>query len=337
MIGREGIVVDGMSKTYRVPVRDAGLSAAFRSVVRRAKRTVSAVDNVSFTISPGEVVGFIGPNGAGKTTTLKLLTGLLEPSAGTARVNGHIPWRRSPEYLGTLALIAGQRSQLQWDLPVVDSFALNKAIYRIGDGDFATRVRELTELLDLGDLMNRPSRNLSLGERMKCEFAASLLHAPQLLFLDEPTIGLDLETQRRIREFVVEFNSRQGSTVMLTSHYMADVEAMCKRVILIHQGRILFDGQLRELTSRFAAGKSVRAELGRVDADREGELRRLFAEHEYHLVGNQVQISVPAGLVAAVTNRLLTNFDVVDLTVTEPDLESVIEAAFAHSESRSNG
>ena len=212
---------------------------------RRARRS----PEVSFTIEPGEIVGFLGPNGAGKTTTLKMLAGLLHPTTGTADVLGFTPWRRDRDYLGRMSLIMGQRNQLHWDIPVLDSYRLNQAIFRIPAEDFRTRLDELVELLDLEDLLRKPVRNLSLGERMKCEIAGSLLHAPAVLFLDEPTIGLDVAMQRRIRSFIAEYNARTGACVMLTSHYMADVEALCRRVIVIHQGRLLYDGDLTGLVA----------------------------------------------------------------------------------------
>ena len=255
------IQVNGLGKTYVVPEREGGVRAALSALVRRRTRDVVAVSEVDFSVEPGEIVGFLGPNGAGKTTTLKMLAGLLHPTAGSAQVLGFTPWQRSPDYLGRMALIMGQRNQLQWDIPVLDSFRLNQAIFRIPGADFRTRLDELVDLLELGDLLRKPVRNLSLGERMKCEIAGSLLHYPAVLFLDEPTIGLDVAMQRRIRSFVAEYNARTGACVMLTSHYMADVEALCRRVIVIHQGRLLYDGDLTGLVERFAPHKIITVEL----------------------------------------------------------------------------
>ena len=251
------IQVDNLRKTFHVPVRDAGLRAAVRSLVRRESREVQAVAGVSFNIPLGEVVGFLGPNGAGKTTTLKMLSGLLHPSSGEVSVLGHVPQRREREFLRRMTLVMGNRNQLQWDLPAADSFELNRAIYRIPHVDYVRQRDELVEVLDVGDLVSKPVRNLSLGERMKMEIVASLLHRPSVLFLDEPTIGLDVEMQKRIRLFVADYNRRHGACVLLTSHYMADVEALCRRVIVIHRGRILFDGQLAALTERFAVHKTI--------------------------------------------------------------------------------
>src|SRR3954454_15680628 len=233
------IRVRDLRKTFRVPEREAGLPAALKSLVRRSHRDVHAVAGVSFDIAAGEVVGFLGPNGAGKTTTLKMLSGLLYPTSGEAAVLGHTPSRREKDYLRQITLVMGNRNQLQWDIPAGDSFEMNRAIYRIPDEDFRHTRDELVELLDLGELVTKPVRNLSLGERMKVELAAALLHRPEMLFLDEPTLGLDITMQKRIRTFVAGYNRRHGASVLLTSHYMADVEALCQRVIVIDHGRIL--------------------------------------------------------------------------------------------------
>jgi len=251
------IHVADLHKTFFVPVREGGLRAAIRSLVRRQNRAVPAVDGVSFDIEPGEIVGFLGPNGAGKTTTLKMLSGLLYPTSGEISVLGHVPSRRESTYLRQITMVMGNRNQLQWDLPALDSYELLRAIYRLHPDDFRKTRDEFIELLDLGDLVTKPVRNLSLGERMKVETAAALLHRPTVLFLDEPTIGLDVTMQKRIRSFVAEYNQRYGATVLLTSHYMADVQALCKRVIVIHHGRILFDGELTALAARFGAEKTI--------------------------------------------------------------------------------
>jgi len=253
--------VAGLEKVFKVPEREAGLRASVASLFKRRWRDVRAVDGVSFEVGAGEVVGFLGPNGAGKTTTLKVLSGLLHPTGGEARVLGHVPWKRERDYLRRMTLVMGNRNQLQWDLPALDSFELNRAIYRLPREDFRTTRDELIELLDIGDLVRKPVRQLSLGERMKVEVVGSLLHLPQVLFLDEPTIGLDVTMQKRIRSFVAAYNERFGATVLLTSHYMADVEALCKRVIVIHHGRLLFDGRLDALVDRFGAYKTIEAVL----------------------------------------------------------------------------
>jgi ABC-2 type transport system ATP-binding protein len=304
-----GVVhVAGLTKVFRVPEREGGLRASLRGLVRRRWRDVRAVDGISFEIEPGEVVGFLGPNGAGKTTTLKMLSGLLYPTGGEVTVLGHVPSKRERDYLRRMTLVMGNRNQLQWDLPALDSFELNRAIYRLPRDDFVRTRDELIELLDVADLVRKPVRNLSLGERMKVEVVGSLLHLPQVLFLDEPTIGLDVTMQKRIRTFVAEYNTRYGATVLLTSHYMADVEALCKRVIVVHHGQILFDGALAALTQRFSAHKTIEAVL----AD-----------------GERITLKVPKEETSKATARLLAEHDVSDLTVEDPPIEDVIEQVFA--------
>jgi ABC-2 type transport system ATP-binding protein len=313
------IHVADLRKTFRVPVREGGLRASVRSLVRREHRDVNAVAGVSFDIAPGEVVGFLGPNGAGKTTTLKMLAGLLYPSAGEVSVLGYEPSRRQPDYLRRMTMVMGNRNQLQWDLPALDSFELIRAIYRLQPEDFRRARDEYIELLDLGELV----RNLSLGERMKVEICAALLHMPDVLFLDEPTLGLDVTMQKRIRAFVGEYNRRRGATVLLTSHYMADVEALCRRVIVIHHGRILFDGPLATLAARFNATKTIGVTLleGTADFSRFGEV--LSAED------GRVSLLVARADAPRVTAELLRELPVADLTIEDPPIEDVIEDVFA--------
>jgi ABC-2 type transport system ATP-binding protein len=315
--------VDELTKIFKVPEREAGLRAAAKSLVRRRWREVRAVDGISFEIDPGEVVGFLGPNGAGKTTTLKMLSGLLYPSGGELRVLGHVPSRREKDYLRQITLVMGNRNQLQWDLPAVDSFELNRAIYRLRRDDFVAMRDELIELLDVGDLINKPVRNLSLGERMKVEVVGSLLHRPRMLFLDEPTIGLDVTMQKRIRSFIAEYNRRHGASVLLTSHYMADVVALCRRVIVIHHGHILFDGHLSELSDRFAAYKTIDVALadGSASLDAYGEV----LERE----GDRTKLRVPKADTPRIAAKLLSEQHVADLTIEDPPIEDVIELVFA--------
>ena len=317
------VKVEGLLKVFDVPERDPGLVAAAKSLVRRKTREVRAVDAISFQIAPGEVVGFLGPNGAGKTTTLKMLSGLLYPSGGEALVLGLVPSKRQREFLSRMTLVMGNRNQLQWDLPALDSYELNRAIYRIPREDFVPTRDELVELLEIGDLVRKPIRQLSLGERMKAEIVGSLLHRPQVLFLDEPTIGLDVTMQKRIRTFVADYNARYGATVLLTSHYMADVEALCKRVIVIHHGRILYDGPLTGLADQFAAYKTIGVALenGNADLSRYGEV--------IHREGDWVTLRVPKAETSSVTARLLVEEQVLDLNVEDPPIEDVIELVFA--------
>jgi len=317
------IHLNQLSKTYQVPEREAGLRAALRSFFKRRNRQVKAVDRISFDVYPGEVVGFLGPNGAGKTTTLKMLSGLLYPSAGEATVLGFTPSRRDREFLSQITLVMGQRQQLVWDIPALDSFELNRAVYRIPVEEFRRTRDEMIELLDMKDLVGKPVRNLSLGERMKAEIIGALLHRPKVLFLDEPTIGLDVTMQRRIRSFIAEYNQRHGATVLLTSHYMADVEALCKRVIVIHHGRLLFDGDLSRLVERFSPQKKIVVALAdtSVDLSAYGDV--------IHKEDDRITLRVNKADVPRVTVRLLSDLPVVDLLVEDPPVEDVIELVFS--------
>ncbi len=312
-----------LTKTYVVPEREAGLGAAVHSVFRRRTRAVEAVAEISFARQPGEFVGFVGPNGAGKTTTLKMLSGLLHPTAGRAQVLGHVPARRERAFLSRITLVMGQRNQLLWDIPVIDSFERNRVVYRVPAAEYRRTLDELTGLLDLGPLLERPVRNLSLGERMKCEIAVALLHRPRVLFLDEPTIGLDVTMQRRIRAFLAEYNRAHHTTVLLTSHYMADVEALCSRIVMIDHGRILFDGALQELVRRFSPHKTIVVELDRDVADLSGYGEVVASE------GSRHTLLVPKADTPQVTARLLGDLPVSDLTVEDPPIEDVIEQVFA--------
>jgi ABC-2 type transport system ATP-binding protein len=312
-----------LKKTYVVSEREPGLRAALRSLVHRRKSEVRAVDGISFDLVPGEIVGFLGPNGAGKTTTLKMLSGLLHPTSGELEVLSHVPWKRERAFLRRITLVMGQRNQLIWDIPAADSFELNRAIYRIPPADYRRTLDELVALLELEPLLRKPVRNLSLGERMKCEIAAALLHNPAVVFLDEPTIGLDVTMQRRIRAFIAEYSRRHGAAVLLTSHYMADVEALCKRVIIIHHGLLLFDGELAALVQRFTADKTIVVQLKDCAADMAAYGEVLSCED------GRTTLRVPKAETARVTGRILAELPVIDLTVEDPPIEEVIERVFA--------
>lgn len=293
-----------------------------RSLVRRDHREVVAVGDISFRLEPGEIVGFLGPNGAGKTTTIKMLSGLLHADGGDARVLGHQPWLRSKDLLSRISLVMGQRNNLQWDLPAADSFELNRAVYQIPEEDFRARVAEYSELLDVADLLTKPVRNLSLGERMKMEIVGALLHRPEVLFLDEPTIGLDVTMQKRLRQFILDYNRASGATVLLTSHYMADVTALAKRVIVIHHGSILYDGRLAGLSERFAATKTIRVTGSDLPADVAGMGTVL------ERTPDKLTIEVDRSRVAEVTSRLLSGSMISDLSIDDPPIDDVIDRVF---------
>jgi ABC-2 type transport system ATP-binding protein len=285
------------------------------------------VDGIDFSVGEGERVGFLGPNGAGKTTTLKMLAGLLHPTAGSVTVGGHLPRRREPEFLKKITLVMGQKQQLLWDLPPAETFALNRAVYDIPRARFERTVRELSDLLELGDLVDKPTRQLSLGERMRCELAAALLHEPRVLFLDEPTIGLDVGMQAIVRRFVKAYNERTGATVLLTSHYMEDVLQLCPRVIVIDHGRLVYDGDLRALALRIRPDKRiVIRRAAAAGAPLAGELARFG-----HLVAagsEEATLQVPAEEVSSTVARLLAAIPIADLTVEDPPLEEVFAELF---------
>ncbi|GAA2682614.1 MULTISPECIES: ATP-binding cassette domain-containing protein [Actinosynnema] len=318
--------VDGLEVTFRVPEREAGLAAAARSLFVRRTRTVAAVRGASFEIGDGEVVGFLGSNGAGKTTTLKALSGLLHPTGGSVHVLGHVPSHRERAFLSGIALLMGGRNQLQWDLPAIESFELSQAIYQIPDARFRRTKDELVDLLDIGDLLRRPVRNLSLGERMKVELAGSLLHRPRMLFLDEPTLGLDAATQRRLRSFIADHNRRDGTTVLLTSHYPADIEALCARVVIINRGRIQYDGPLDALSAALATSKEIRLTLEAADVDLSGYGQIVRQE------GHSVVLTVPKAEAAGVVAAILAAHTVVDLVIEDPPVEDVIDLALSAGE-----
>jgi len=315
--------IKNLRKTYVVSQQEASTRATLKSLAHRRKLEIPAVDGISFNLASGEIVGFLGPNGAGKTTTLKMLSGLLHPTAGEVTVLGYIPWKREKSFLRQITLVMGQRNQLVWDIPALNSFELNRAIYHTPAEDYHRMLGELTELLELEPLLYKPVRNLSLGERMKCEIAAALLHRPRVVFLDEPTIGLDVTMQRRIRSFIAEYNRRFGATVLLTSHYMADVEALCRRVVVIHHGRLLFDGELSSLLQKFTEHKTIIVQLGDYQADLQsyGEV--------VSCTDGRFTLRVPKAETAHVTERLLADLPVIDLLVEDPPIEEVIERVFA--------
>ncbi|MFP2909089.1 ATP-binding cassette domain-containing protein [Pyxidicoccus sp. 3LFB2] len=325
------ISVRGLRKHYKVHKRPPGLKAALRSLVHRTYTTVKAVDGISFDIRPGERVGFLGPNGAGKTTTLKVLSGLLHPSDGEVTVDGHVPRLREEAFLKKIMLVMGQKQQLLWDLPPAETFELNRAIYDVPAAQYKQTMDELVTLLDIGDLIGKPTRQLSLGERMKCELAAALIHRPRVLFLDEPTIGLDVSMQATMRTFIKDYNEKYGATLILTSHYMDDVAALCPRVIVIDKGMLSYDGSLEALVQRVRPEKRVVLRLAeQVDAARLAPLGGKVVTHE---AGTAV-LQVPQEAVNATISRALANLPVTDLTVENAPLEEVMSELFAENKAR---
>jgi len=315
---------EGLGKTFRIADKQPGLAGTLRHLVRRRTRDVEAVKAVSFTVEPGEMVGFLGPNGAGKTTTLKMLSGLIHPSAGRAEVAGFLPQRRQADFLSRITLVMGQKQQLIWDLPPLDSLRVNAAIYGIPDREAKRRIDELAEMLELGPELTRPVRKLSLGQRMKAELLAALLHQPAVLFLDEPTLGLDVNAQARVRSFLADYNRRTGATVLLTSHYLADITALCPRVLLIHQGGLFHDGNLRDLSERLAPCRQVRLELrDPLPAERLSPFGQIES-----LEGRAVSLLVPREQLTEVVARLLGELEVADLEVSDPPIEELIGGLF---------
>ena len=321
------ISVRGLKKHYQVHKRAPGLGAAFKSLFKREYTTVPAVDGIDFEINPGERVGFLGPNGAGKTTTLKVLSGLLYPSAGEVSVEGHVPEKREVAFLKKIMLVMGQKQQLLWDLPPADTFELNRAIYDVPKEEMKKRVGSLVELLAIGDVIHKPTRQLSLGERMKCELAAALVHGPKVLFLDEPTIGLDVSMQVLMRDFIRKYNEEFGATLLLTSHYMDDVAALTRRVIVIDKGRLSYDGGLDELVKRVRPEKRVTFRLSTAVSAQELEALGKLVKHE----PAEAVLQIASDQVNQVVGRALASLPVQDLTVENPPLEEVMSELFSRS------
>jgi ABC-2 type transport system ATP-binding protein len=313
-----------LTKNYVVADKAPGLRGTLRHLVNRQTKVVQAVKGISFDIGPGEVVGFLGPNGAGKTTALKMLTGLIHPTSGSAVVAGHIPFRRQRAFLQQITLVMGQKQQLIWDLPAIDSLRINAAVYQVPEAEARQRIERMSQMLGMTGLLTKPVRKLSLGERMKAELMAALLHQPRVLFLDEPTLGLDVNAQAAVREFLRSYNQQFGACVLLTSHYMADITALCPRVLVIHEGRLIYDGSLDGIRSRFAPYREVKLELvSEIDGqsfDQYGEVA-LARGHEVRLIVQRAQLT-------RTVDRLLGDLEVVDLTVTDPPIEEIIGRIF---------
>jgi ABC-2 type transport system ATP-binding protein len=323
------IEVRDLSKTYRVYRKREGVIASIGGLFRREYQSVVAVDRVRFSIETGEIVAFLGPNGAGKTTTLKLLSGLVFPSGGDARVLGYLPWKRDNAFRRRFSLVMGQKNQLWWDLPAQESFRLHREIYRIEPAVFQRRLDELTGLLEVRGLVGQPVRELSLGERMRMELIAALLHGPEVLLLDEPTIGLDVVSQRRVQEFLRYYQAERKITVLLTSHYMKDVEALCKRAIIINHGQINHDGPLAEIVDRFSNHKIMDLQFA---GEVPGDLSRYGSVVDVR--PPRVRLEVPRQRIPEILTALLSNYAIEDVGVQERPLEDVIAEMFASNPPR---
>ncbi len=319
------IEVKDLNKSFRIYKKEQGILNSIKSLINRKYEDVHAVSDISFSIERGAFVGLIGPNGAGKTTTLKMLTGLLYPTSGDVKVLGYVPYKRDRSYLKRISLVMGQKSQLWWDLPASDSFYLNKDIYEIPDNEFNERYNELAELLEIKHILNTQVRKLSLGQRMRCELMSSLLHNPEVLFLDEPTIGLDVVMQKKLHTFFKEYNEKYNTTVILTSHYMDDVKELCKRVLIVDEGRLVFDGDLDSLVKKYVNKKNIsfvsNNRLSKKDVINLGEVVS-FSPHK-------ITISVDRSDVANISSKILSSFDVDDLDINEMSLEEVIRKVFS--------
>ncbi|MEQ1825065.1 MAG: ABC transporter ATP-binding protein [Pirellula sp.] len=320
------IEIDQLVKSYRVYQKKEGLREAIRGLWHREYKTVDAVRSISLRVEPGEFVAFLGPNGAGKTTTLKLLSGVITPTSGSASVMGFVPWERSLEYRRRFALVMGQKNQLWWDLPAQESFRLHQQIYRIDATAFKKTIDELTSLLTVESLLGRPVRELSLGERMKMELIAALLHRPEVLFLDEPTIGLDVVAQHNIQQFLKYYQEERRITILLTSHYMKDVAALCKRVVVIAQGQIQYDGSLSGIVDSFSGDKIITLQLAEGCSpdglDRYGKLEKIALP--------RVSFRLPRGDVSKSLAQILSSYQIDDMSVEDPPLDETISKLFRH-------
>jgi len=318
------IKVENLGKVYPVAEKKPGLKGTVAHFFKRKYRMIDAVKQVSFSVEPGEIVGFLGPNGAGKTTTLKMLTGLIHPTHGQVSIANHTPFHRKSEFLQTITLVMGQKQQLIWDLPALDSLKINAAVYGISDRDFRHRVGELSAMLEMDDKLTQPVRKLSLGERMKAELLAALIHQPQVLFLDEPTLGLDVNAQVSVRAFLKAYNEQHKATILLTSHYMADITALCDRVLLIYKGQLIYDGALDMLLNQFAPYREVTIEMAEEhsaeDLEQYANLKTLDGRIARFIVNQE-------DLTEAIAT-LLKNLNIIDLTVTDSPVEEVIGRVF---------
>ncbi len=321
------IQVQSLTKAYRVSLKSPGFANTLKHFFKRQYKSIQAVDSVSFDIQPGEFVGFLGPNGAGKTTTLKMLTGLIHPTSGSVQVAGFNPFDRRHDFLKSITMVMGQKQQLIWDLPVLDSLRINAAVYEIPDAVYQDRLQKLSKMLDITAELRQSVRKLSLGQRMKAELLAALIHQPQILFLDEPTLGLDVNAQAAVREFLRTYNKETGATIILTSHYMADIVSLCSRVLVIDHGRLIHDGSLDDILAKFAPYRLITADL--TDTPAPGVIDSLGVEQK--LQGMSLTVLAKRDTLPATVTQMLSTLNVKDLTVTDPPIEEVIAKMFSQS------
>ena len=324
------ISANRLTKIFRIPVKPPGLKAALYNLVSKKFNDVKAVDNVSFNIQRGEMVGFIGPNGAGKTTTLKMLSGLLYPTFGSAQAAGYIPWKRKADYLKKISMLMGNRFQMNWNTTVIDNMTVYKEIFGVSTSDFKNHVSELSEIFDITECLQKQTRNLSLGERSKCEFVIALLHKPEILYLDEPTLGMDVTMQLRIRQFIKEYNQNYGATVILTSHYMSDITSLCQRLLLINDGQLVYDGALVDLTDKFSPYREIKLNIE--DSDKiitQNELNRLtIPAGLVSSEGNEYVLQVQKSDVVQTSSLLMTHYNLIDFNITNPPIEAIIDTIY---------
>lgn len=324
------IIVENLEKVFKVPVRDHGLLSAAKSVIHPKFNEIKAVDNISFSIEEGEVIGFIGPNGAGKTTTLKMLSGLLHPTSGKVSVAGYKPWERKPAYLKKISMLMGNKTQMLWNNTVFDSFQIFKEIYGVSSQDFKRNLEELISIFEINGLMQKQARNLSLGERAKCEFVAALIHSPEILYLDEPTLGMDVTIQFRLRQYIKEYNKKYGTTIILTSHYMSDITSLCPRVMFIHKGKLRFDGELSSLADKAAPFKLLKLvitegekQISQDTLSEAGIAADIIEQEEQSLT-----LRIKKEDVQLVSVYFMKNFKLADFSIQNPPIEAVIDQIY---------
>ena len=323
------IRAEELTKIFKIPIKRPGLSAALQNLISKKYDNVKAVDNVSFNIKRGEMVGFIGPNGAGKTTTLKMLSGLLYPTTGNAQAAGFTPWKRKSQYLKKISMLMGNRNQMNWNTTVIDNMTVFKEIFGVSTADFKKHISELSEVFDIKDCLQKQTRNLSLGERSKCEFAIALLHKPEILYLDEPTLGMDVTMQLRLRQYIKNYNQKFGATVILTSHYMSDITTLCPRLLLINDGKLAYDGLLNDLTDKFSPYREIKLNVEDNGGLTQNDLDKKAIPAELtSCEGNEYILRVKKSDVVGVSTLLMTLYNLIDFNITNPPIEAIIDKIY---------